>query len=900
MKVLVSLVLASQAAFCADYLTGQAARLVIGQQTFTAALSQPPVFGNEGVLGGVGGVAFGANSLFVADGNPSGSSPLNNRVLIYTPVSGLPTPYNVPSPQSSSFSATCPVCIGHPNLVLGQPDLDTAAQNLTQNGFYNATAVATDGTVLAVADSNNNRVLIWNKIPTSNDQNADVVVGQTDFTHGASLGTPTSTSLRGPQGVWIANGKLYIADTLNDRVLIYNSIPTANGAAADIVVGAPDFTTLIAPPVTEDTVPPTQTNLSSPTSVTTDATHLYVTDLGHNRVLIWNVIPTANNAPASVVIGQPDFVSQTGNNSSVLCPSNGTDTTVTPNVPTYPLLCGTTLSFPRFTLSDGTRLYVADGGNDRVLVYNTIPTVNTAKADVILGQVDENSDDPTADSDSMAQPSSLAWDGTNLYVADTYNLRVLVYTPMGSGLPITGVRNAASLEIYATGTVTFTGTPVAKDTVTITIGTTAYTYTVVTNDTLASVVTGLANLINGTTAGSTKDPNVIAAADTVNPTVVLTARVPGTAGEGTALASTVSSTSTILPALPGGSTININLASAVKIAPGTLITIFGTGLSDQTQAFDFSTSTVPVTLGGTKAYVDGLQIPLLFVSPDQINAQMPFETQNRSSVSVYVVNTHADGSQTATNAIGTSIVPENPGLFALGGIDPRPGIVNHLSQYASGLVSIDGTITAGNTVTVTVNANSYTYTVVATDTLTTVRDNLTALIANDPAVTATPTNIYTRIYLQARVPGTAGNAITFTATTSNSATVTATALGDSGALCCGNSPIGPVTTANPAQAGEVLYTYATGLGVTSPGTDSITGQIAPSAVNPLLTPVDSILVGGVTANVVQASLVPGYAGLYQVAFQIGSGLPTDPETQLTIAQQDFVSNIVTFPVVVAP
>ena len=50
------------------------------------------------------------------------------------------------------------------------------------------------------------------------------------------------------------------------------------------------------------------------------------------------------------------------------------------NSPTYPALCNYTLSYPRFALSDGTRLYIADGGNDRVLVYNKIPTANAAGA----------------------------------------------------------------------------------------------------------------------------------------------------------------------------------------------------------------------------------------------------------------------------------------------------------------------------------------------------------------------------------------------------------------------------------------------------------------------------------------------------------------------------------------
>ena len=57
--------------------------------------------------------------------------------------------------------------------------------------------------------------------------------------------------MRGPQGVWIQGGKLYVADTQDHRVLIYNSIPTSNGAAADLVLGQPNFTTFVEPDLTQ-------------------------------------------------------------------------------------------------------------------------------------------------------------------------------------------------------------------------------------------------------------------------------------------------------------------------------------------------------------------------------------------------------------------------------------------------------------------------------------------------------------------------------------------------------------------------------------------------------------------------------------------------------------------------
>ena len=53
--------------------------------------------------------------------------------------------------------------------------------------------LSSDGSKLLVCDKDNNRVLIWNTVPTTNGQPADVVVGQTDFT---SSGFGTSSSSR--------------------------------------------------------------------------------------------------------------------------------------------------------------------------------------------------------------------------------------------------------------------------------------------------------------------------------------------------------------------------------------------------------------------------------------------------------------------------------------------------------------------------------------------------------------------------------------------------------------------------------------------------------------------------------------------------------------------------------
>ncbi len=122
---------------------------------------------------------------------------------------------------------------------------------------------------------------------------------------------------------------------------------------------------------------------------------LFVADTQNNRILIWNSIPTKNNQPADLVLGQPDFVTSP--------PINQVN--LTPN---------------------------------RVLVYDSIPQKNAVKADVVLGEPDEFSDvftssDPTTVStaDVLPTPTSLAWDpvNQNLYVADATDFRILIFSP---------------------------------------------------------------------------------------------------------------------------------------------------------------------------------------------------------------------------------------------------------------------------------------------------------------------------------------------------------------------------------------------------------------------------------------------------------------------------------------
>jgi uncharacterized protein (TIGR03437 family) len=325
-------------------------------------------------------------------------------------------------------------------------------------------------------------------------------------------------------------------------------------------------------------------------------------------------------------------------------------------------------------------------------------------------------------------------------------------------------------------------------------------------------------------------------------------------------------------------------------------------------AADFSQNSLPTELAGTQVYFNGIRAPLLYVSPTQINAQIPWEVNDTTSISAYVRATRTDGSLAVTTPVAATIVAGNPGLFAYPntGSLPTVGVILHGSSNAMGVVSVDAVSpTAGDTVTITIDGRAHTYTVQNGDTQETIRDGLVAVInASDPAVTATSAGLFGRVILKARIEGPDGNGIPYTASAvglnNNTATETMTALGLT--LCCANVAYSLVTPDNPALAGEVIIAYGTGLGVPV-ATDLTAGLVktgtqypfgAPVTQPPVLT---NSLAGASTADVLQATLKPGTVGEFEIWLHLSAGLTANPFTPVWIGQDVFVSNIVTFPVI---
>lgn len=350
---------------------------VIGQADFVESTSNIGGVSAATLAGPLGSVAISGDSVFVAD-------TANNRVLGYSPI-----------PSAPGAQAT---------VVLGQTDASTNLPSTTQTGMALPSAAYIGEGRMVVADSANNRVLLWNSVPTLSSTPPDVVIGQTSFTGSAS--GLSASSLSFPSAAFIVSNKLMVADQNNSRVLIWNTIPTANGTAADIVLGQPDFTT--------KTTGDDADEMNRPAALWSDGFRLLVSDTGNNRVLFWQLLPSESATEADIVVGQTDFGrSSSGSGSSGL-------------------------NTPYGIGSDGSKFYVADSGNNRVLEFNSFPLASGAAASDVLGQdsfsnLTANDDDQDGEADdepserTLSGPTGVTVANGVVYVSDRNNNRVMQF-----------------------------------------------------------------------------------------------------------------------------------------------------------------------------------------------------------------------------------------------------------------------------------------------------------------------------------------------------------------------------------------------------------------------------------------------------------------------------------------
>ena len=260
------------------------------------------------------------------------------------------------------------------------------------------------------------------------DTTADVVVGQNDFTH-TGANNLNATGMNQPYGVTVDGaGHLYVADYNNNRVLGYMSAAAfADGAAADLVIGQPSFTSGTCDDGTAngDSRGIGPDSLCEPYEVAADpnTNNLYVADYYNNRVLEYND-PFASCGSFPCVGPSANLVfGQGGSLTTNIC--NG-PSGLGPNS-----LCG-----PEGVAVDGSgRLYIADYYNSRVLEYDSPLSSQTANR--VFGQsgnfaadacANGNGGNPAPSATGLCMPAGVALDGSGrLYIADFDNSRVLEF-----------------------------------------------------------------------------------------------------------------------------------------------------------------------------------------------------------------------------------------------------------------------------------------------------------------------------------------------------------------------------------------------------------------------------------------------------------------------------------------
>jgi len=400
-----------------SFANGQKADIVVGQPDLLTTLAAGPGHtATTGLSAPIGLAVDKSGNLYVVDSG-------NNRIMRF------PLPFS----QSGGIL---------PDLVLGQPGFSTNGAN--QGGISGATLALTVSSEtfqsyiafdsagdLWVADPGNNRVLRFNAkvlgAQAMPGPSADLVLGQNDFvSNGYSpLGNPL-TSLSAftvPTGIaFDSAGHLFVSESSSSqrsRILVWNP-PFGTGQVASRIIG-----------VDLDSPQPPSTSALQLNNGAGDlfpvGNQIGIADSLSNRLLLYPSSDqwTSNNLDqtASAVIGQPDFGSSSANQGQ-------------------PTPTASTLSHAVAAAFSGIELFVVDSLNHRVVV---LPQTSSAfgAASRVLGQdgftfsaanLIEGREFDFASLATGSIDAGVAVDlnsnPPHLYVADTYNNRILGYNDL--------------------------------------------------------------------------------------------------------------------------------------------------------------------------------------------------------------------------------------------------------------------------------------------------------------------------------------------------------------------------------------------------------------------------------------------------------------------------------------
>jgi uncharacterized protein (TIGR03437 family) len=123
------------------------------------------------------------------------------------------------------------------------------------------------------------------------------------------------------------------------------------------------------------------------------------------------------------------------------------------------------------------------------------------------------------------------------------------------------------------------------------------------------------------------------------------------------------------PVVGAGAIVNgASFAAAAPLSPGSLVTIFGSKLSQGTGSA--SSLPLPTNLAGSSVVLAGRQAPLLFANDGQVNAVIPYGTSVNTGQQVILLR----GSSISVPQIVT-LAPVAPGIFSRDGTGKGQGTI---------------------------------------------------------------------------------------------------------------------------------------------------------------------------------------------------------------------------------
>lgn len=240
-------------------------------------------------------------------------------------------------------------------------------------------------------------------------QAARAVLGQSSFSsRDAGIAASAMT---------IQSNRLNVADR-SGRVSVFD-LAKIPGARAELQGRGSDPCSLCGlPPV----LSVSQSVAAESSTVSLFGNRLAAIDIRTHRILIWYDIRAARS-------------------------SAGPDVTLSLTDPGVLAVNDSTIIDPVSVAVDGSRLFVGDAALHRILVWKSLPVAGNQPADAVLGQPDfasrDLSDVPRAN--TIARPDALVSDGVNLFVGDSRDRRVLIFSAADTYLPSASVLNAASM-----------------------------------------------------------------------------------------------------------------------------------------------------------------------------------------------------------------------------------------------------------------------------------------------------------------------------------------------------------------------------------------------------------------------------------------------------------------------